>query len=41
MSGLVTIGSPLGLDEVQDVFRQWIGGNTLPVPVRFAVGQRG
>ncbi|MBI4381611.1 MAG: S8 family serine peptidase [candidate division NC10 bacterium] len=28
----VTIGSPLGLDEVQDVFRQWIGGNTLPVP---------
>lgn len=28
----VTIGSPLGLDEVQDVFRQWIGGDTLPVP---------
>lgn len=33
---LVTIGSPLGLDEVQDVFRQWIGGKTLPVPAGVA-----
>ena len=29
---LVTIGSPLGLAEVQDVFRQWVGGSRLPVP---------
>lgn len=28
----VTIGSPLGLDEVQDVLRGWVGGDTLPVP---------
>lgn len=27
----VTIGSPLGLDEVQDLLRQWTGGN-LPFP---------
>ena len=28
---LVTIGSPLGIDEVQDVLRQWAGGK-LPFP---------
>jgi subtilisin family serine protease len=28
---LVTMGSPLGLDEVQDVLKQWTGGK-LPVP---------
>jgi subtilisin family serine protease len=29
---LVTIGSPLGLEEVQDVFKQWVGKSPLPVP---------
>jgi hypothetical protein len=29
---LVTIGSPLGLDEVQDVFQQWVGSKRLPIP---------
>jgi subtilisin family serine protease len=28
----VTIGSPLGIDEVQDVFKQWTGGSVLPFP---------
>lgn len=28
----VTTGSPLGLDEVQDVFRQWAPGGKLKVP---------
>ncbi|MCA1367215.1 S8 family serine peptidase [Bradyrhizobium sp. BRP14] len=30
---LVTIGSPLGLQEVQDVFRKWTGEETLKAPV--------
>lgn len=29
---LVTIGSPLGLEEVKDIFKQWVGSNKLPVP---------
>ena len=29
---LVTIGSPLGLEEVKDVFKQWTGRRRLPVP---------
>ncbi len=29
---LVTIGSPLGLTEVQDQFRKWTGRKRLPVP---------
>lgn len=28
----VTIGSPLGLEEVKDVFAQWVGSSRLPVP---------
>jgi subtilisin family serine protease len=32
VSLFVTIGSPLGLDEVQDQLRQWTGTNELPVP---------
>jgi subtilisin family serine protease len=28
----LTLGSPLGLDEVQDVFRQWVPGGRLKVP---------
>jgi subtilisin family serine protease len=28
----VTIGSPLGLEEVQDELRHWVGANQLPVP---------
>ena len=28
----LTIGSPLGLTEVQDLFRQWVPGGTLGVP---------
>jgi subtilisin family serine protease len=28
----ITIGSPLGLTEVQDVFRQWVPGGVLRVP---------
>ena len=28
----LTLGSPLGLEEVQDLFKQWIGEEDLPIP---------